>query len=353
MLEENMTMFSSLSNGELLAEAQRLATNEREATTALVRCLIEVEDRGLHLGLGCGSMFSYCTDVLRLCEHAAYNRIHVARAARTFPGVLDKLADGSLTLTAVRLIAPHLTVDNHEWMLSAAAHLKKRDIEELVASLAPQPDVPTVIQRRPALAPLAPQRYMFQMTIGQDTHDVLRQLQDLLRHSIPDADPAAIVDRALRLLLDDVLRQKCGITTRGRHTHDACSNSRDIPAAVRRAVWTRDRGRCAFVGAHGRCTARAFLEYHHIVPYASGGKATVDNIALRCRAHNAYEAQLFFGDWVRESDDDSFWNELPELRALSCQLSRTGATKTGRTACGDHAAYNSASRVQRRGTGTA
>ena len=30
-------------------------------------------------------------------------------------------------------------------------------------------------------------------------------------------------------------------------------------------------------------------------PYAAGGAATVDNIQLRCRAHNGYEASLFFG----------------------------------------------------------
>jgi len=27
----------------------------------------------------------------------------------------------------------------------------------------------------------------------------------------------------------------------------------------------------------------------------SGGEATIDNVQLRCRAHNAYEAELFYG----------------------------------------------------------
>lgn len=90
--------------------------------------------------------------------------------------------------------------------------------------------------------------------------------------------------------------------------------------ACRDAVWARDGGRCAFVGTHGRCTETAFLEYHHRQPFAAGGKATVENIELRCRAHNAYEARLFFtGDVLRESDIDSFWNELPPL---SGQLDR-------------------------------
>ena len=56
----------------------------------------------------------------------------------------------------------------------------------------------------------------------------------------------------------------------------------------------RDEGRCAFVGRSGRCEERGFLELHHVVPFAEHGRATVDNIELRCRAHNAYEASLHF-----------------------------------------------------------
>ena len=68
-----------------------------------------------------------------------------------------------------------------------------------------------------------------------------------------------------------------------------------MPAAVKRAVWERDRGQCAFVGAVGRCSARGFLEYHHIVPFADGGATAAENLALRCRAHNAYEADQWSG----------------------------------------------------------
>ena len=67
---------------------------------------------------------------------------------------------------------------------------------------------------------------------------------------------------------------------------------------MKRAVWQRDEGRCAFVGRIGRCRETAFLEFHHVAPYAAGGVGTADNIQLRCRAHNQYEADLFFGDSV-------------------------------------------------------
>ena len=51
-----------------------------------------------------------------------------------------------------------------------------------------------------------------------------------------------------------------------------------------------------------RCETRAFLEFHHVIPYAMGGEATIENIQLRCRAHNGYEADLYYGPG-RPSDD--------------------------------------------------
>ena len=71
-------------------------------------------------------------------------------------------------------------------------------------------------------------------------------------------------------------------------------DSRHVPAAIQRFVWTRDQGRCTFVGPHGRCTETSLLQFHHKDPFAMGGAATADNIYLRCSAHNRYEAELFF-----------------------------------------------------------
>ena len=157
-----------------------------------------------------------------------------------------------------------------------------------------------------------------QLTVSRETHDRFRQAQALLGHVVPSGDAGEIFDRAIRLLVEELERRRFAETSRPRvSTPDAAdtSRTRHIPAAVRRHVWRRDAGRCAFVGREGRCDQTAFLEFHHLEPYAAGGQATVANIELRCRAHNAYEARLFFGDGVvRESRTawgaSSFWNEF-------------------------------------------
>jgi hypothetical protein len=121
----------------------------------------------------------------------------------------------------------------------------------------------------------------------------LDRVQALVRHSIPDGDLTTIFDRALTLLLNELERRVCAVTPSPRGPREASERSRHVPAAVKREVWRRDGGRCAFVGRDGRCSERSFLEYHHVRPYAAGGGATTANIELRCRAHNAHEAALF------------------------------------------------------------
>src|SRR6266487_2188789 len=129
------------SDGELVAEVKRLASCERLATAHLIAALAELDARRLYLGQGCSSMFTYCTQVLHLAEHAAYNRIEAARATRRFPVILTLLADGSVHLSAVRLLAPHLTQENHAGVLREASHKSKREVEQIVARFQPQPDV--------------------------------------------------------------------------------------------------------------------------------------------------------------------------------------------------------------------
>ena len=325
------------SDSELLDELKRLAAHEREATVHVIAALMEVDARRLYLAEGCPSLFVYCTQVLHFSEHAGYLRIEAARTARRFPVILERLADGSLTLTTIGLLRAHLTEENHRQLLDAARHKSKRDVEQMIAALRPLPAVPSAVHKlpepkpveplspptlvrpatrcedstedppatapalpvattRPAIVvPLAPERYKVQVTISREAHDKLRRAQDLLRHTIPNGDPGAIVERALTLLVEDLERKKLAATHKPRPARAAAPGSRHVPAAVRRAVWARDDGRCAFVGTNGRCPERGFLEFHHVVPFADGGATDAANLQLRCRAHNAFEADAWFG----------------------------------------------------------
>lgn len=146
---------SHLTDRALLAEAQRLVAHERQATAQVIALLMELDARRLYLGEGYSSLFLYCTQVLHLSEHATYGRIEAARAARRFPVILDLLADASITLTTVTLLASELTPENHRAVLEGARHKSKRDVMLLVAALHPRPAVPSVVRKLPAPKPVA------------------------------------------------------------------------------------------------------------------------------------------------------------------------------------------------------
>jgi len=173
---------------------------------------------------------------------------------------------------------------------------------------------------RPApkpIVPLSPRRYKIEITVDQATHDKLRSLQDLLGRSAIGRDPAAILSRAIDVLLVRTLARKAGCSDQPKpaaetkagsmrpasltpaaeaaDSHDR-QRSRHIPAAVRREVWQRDCGRCSYVDARGRrCGETSKVEFHHRGAFAMGGLHTPENIELRCAAHNQYQADLDFG----------------------------------------------------------
>lgn len=275
----------TLSDSELVVAISHAAVRERQATADVVRILIEFDRRQLYLAEGFSSLYAYCTQVLHYSEHAAFNRIEVARAAARWPQLLSSLEEGSLHLAGARLLAPHLTDENIELALDSARHKSKREIEEVVAGLA----------QRALLVAVAAEQYRLHLTISREARDTLRQVQALLSHQVPDVNPAVIFERALSLLLTQLQERRTAETSRPRPAQPARSQSRHIPAAVKREVWKRDGGQCAFIGRQGRCPERLYIEFHHSVPHAAGGQSTAHNVELRCRAHNMYEANTFFG----------------------------------------------------------
>lgn len=342
-----ITHAAHLSDRELTAALVRLAQDEREATVALIVHLAEFDARRLYEPAGFPSLFQYCRAVLRLSEDAVYNRIQSARVARRFPVIIDMLRARTLSPTTARLLARRLTPENHQELLSAASGLGKEEVEELLAARFPEPEVkpsvrllpmplaapppamnatavnpspgddeiaaPVAVEAlsspspsRSTVRPIAAERYEVRFTATAETREKLRLAQDLLGHAVPSGDLAQVVDRALTALIDELVRRKFAATTHPRGRRGQSKDSDNIPAEVRRAAYVKDGGRCSFVSIDGRrCGERRFIEFHHVIPRAAGGKATIENIRLRCRAHNGHEVDVFFGPGKRKSREEA------------------------------------------------
>jgi 5-methylcytosine-specific restriction endonuclease McrA len=182
--------------------------------------------------------------------------------------------------------------------------------------------------------PLAPGRYRVQFTASAELRDKLERLRSLLRPSVPDGDLAKVIEQAVTEKLERLESRRFARTRASgtppraptesrsgrrlsptdRAAGEALRRTRHIPAAVRRAVYERDGGRCRFVDERGRrCTAREGLEFHHRHPFGYGGGHAADGLSLLCHTHNRLLAEVDYGR---------------AAMALRC-LSRTGASGRG------------------------
>jgi len=308
---------SRCTDHELVVKLRQLVAADRALSVELLMHMGEMDARGLYREQAYASMFDYSVQALHMSDAEAYLRIHAARMGRKFPLILDLFASGALHLTGIKLLGPYSTPDNHVQLLERARGKSKREVERLVAEIAPKPDVPNQLRKLPqrralqitemarvasrvqpdhadgtttasltrtpvcstpspessspapesaaphetsalhalsglalraaaaisadpspspssaaslpfaadrhkaafalqsprsqaSCAPLSPGRYKLQLSVEQGLHDKLEQLQQLLRHRVPDGNLATIVELAVDLLLDKTLKKRFG-----------------------------------------------------------------------------------------------------------------------------------------------
>ncbi len=280
-----------LSDDDLLARVRGLVRQSNEAMAKLLCHLAEVDVRKLYAAAACSSLFTWCVTDLGFSEDAAYKRITVARLARRFPILLERLAQGRLHLTGICMLAPLLNEENASELIAATEGRSKREIEQLLADRRPKPDAPARVRKLPAPAatgdriepvptsrnqadlfakerkkseerekepaivsvsesarepcaeaelapgrvaqpsaddhpvqapllppnargrvePLGSERYKVQFTASKAWVDKLREATALMSHRLPDGDMAEVLDQALTLLCEKLMKERFAV----------------------------------------------------------------------------------------------------------------------------------------------
>jgi hypothetical protein len=282
---------------DLIGELKFLVEREKRNLAGLLVHLAEYDLRRLYRDAGYPSLFAYCVKSLGYDENTAYRLITAGRVIKHYPAACALVAAGDLTLTAILVLSPVLTDENCERLLSEVKGKSRRELETIVAGIAPHPTRPDFIQPYQ----VAPEAWMKaagaapnctivepdghtpvvvesneprewqavipillnRVRIGFDASLVILQLLDrakqVLSHKYPDGKIEDIMRDALELLLDRrdperkfarkaseplLLDESAG----GKEPLEprflrAWKAGRYIPAGVQRAVWQRDDGR--------------------------------------------------------------------------------------------------------------
>ena len=300
-----------LSRDELIRSAGKLVVAENENIAKLIAHLAEMSARKTALELGYKSLYDYCIHALNLSEGAVPARIHVANVSRRFPELLAALAESRVSLTVAALLAPHLTEDNVDEVISDCASKTRRETEEYVVAFRPKPVFEPSIRKQPEpptpgtqvepppsspptppvekpkssptiLQPAQPAIFNFRFSANRDFRDKFERLAEVLGVDNAQAHMADILEKAIDMALDKKdpkkklerrrKRQKGGAAPSRSNEmpkKDAPAKSRYVSSEVSERVHERGRYQCVYTGHDGtRCTARTGLHIDHGAPFA-------------------------------------------------------------------------------------
>jgi 5-methylcytosine-specific restriction endonuclease McrA len=341
---EDKRSLQSIPDGELLRGLVDLVGQSWGVEVDIVAHIAEVDERRLYAREACPSMFVYCTDLLHLSEPEAYLRIAAARASREHPVLLTMLADGRLHLTAIGKLAPHLTRENRDGLLERAVHKTRRQVEELVAEIAPRADVPAIVRKLPEaralpaagllrtpngkagplpdpgldpklelrpdavvasqaavapsapsvsipvtasrvtpslVQPLSPGRYKVQFTASAEFHRKLERLQALVSSSVPEGDLAAVIEQAVTEKLE---RLEARRFARTRASRKGSADTNTVPSSRNMPTETQRSSDLAPSSRHIPAAVR------RAVYDRDGGQCrSVDEQGRRCKERDRLE----------------------------------------------------------------
>jgi hypothetical protein len=347
-----------LSTEALDRSAEKLVRAEKRNVALVIAHIAEMSRRKGHLERGYKNLFEYCTRRLHLSEGSVALRIQMANVSRRFPQLLLALAENRMSLTVAGLLAPVLTESNVDGLLSDCGGMTKREAEEYLVALRPQPVFSPSIRktpsrpqeqavslhptrpqdttRRPAprvspsiLEPARPELFNFRFAADGKFKEKFERLAEVLGVENPLLHMAEIMEQALDIALDkkDLKRKRerrlkreakrSGETPQAKPRPDEFfAKSRYIPSDVRERVHARAGYRCEYQAPDGtRCRSRTGPEIEHVRPFALYPNHDEKYLRLFCRPHNRLSAEHVFGAaFIQEKIDASRRKPSPNGR---------------------------------------
>ena len=303
-------MLNTLTNEMLIEKTKALMEREREITSRLLECLEEMEHRRLHSKMGYSSLFDYLVKGMGYPEGSASLRINAMRLTKKIPEARAEIASGALTVTNAATLnyfmerdrkvnGKEATPTERLDLLKSISGKSKRECEKVLFTLSPK------AMPRERVEPISGTDTKVTVVLGEDLMKKLDRIKELIAHKNPNPTVAELLDEMAEIVLKkiDPVQKKGKINATGKEAlrQDGHENrTRYIPIPVRRTVMKRDGYACTYESpvTGKRCGSRWGIELDHIIPYALGGRSTVDNLQCRCGNHNKLEAIEKMGEKV-------------------------------------------------------
>lgn len=334
-IDENI---KKLSDKNLLAQTDLLASEHRKNSVLLLRHLREVEVRRLFVDLGFTSMHKYCIHKLKFSESETQRRLTSARLLTELPEIESKIELGSLNVTNLSKIQSFLSTEKaasrsftKEEKLELISELESkstREVEKELVGLSHQPALLAEKFQGPKASLLLGEEFQkFETLLGKEQQELLLEFKNLYAHELNDSNNGSVLvfllekavqhkKKKLGLLKSEHIAKAEGSAKAqpenklqkfsSENVVDAAllpsapkvvPHRKPIKVSIKKVIWQRAEACCEYQDPQNqkRCGSRYALELDHIKPVALGGNDELENLQLLCRAHNSRRAVKTFG----------------------------------------------------------
>ncbi len=282
-----------MTNRELETKLETLVQKEREITLEILRLILEVERRGLHLPFR--NLQNYLVKKYKYSYPAANGRVQAARLLKSVPRAEEKILTGDLNLSTMaqtQTVFNRVDVSEEEKaeVVEKMSGKSCQENEKILATLFPE-EAPVKESFRRVNA----EDSRLSILLEKEGRAALERVKELLSHSYSGASWAEIVT----FLALDYVKRKDPLA---RSKTDGEKKSK---AAVKRQALQRAEGQCEYTNpeTNERCRSRYRVQVDHIIPTARGGTDELENYRCLCQPHNLLEAQRILG----KETMDPYW----------------------------------------------
>ena len=295
------------------------STHERLCDLAHSQCRLDVSlgdallaayRESCHVALGLGSFREYAERYLGWTGRQTEERLRVALALESLPGLRAALSEGTLLWSAVREISRVATAETEREWIAAADRRTAREVERMVScrELGDRPSDPPKAEAT---------RHRLSLSLSAQAMAAWQHARDEVarQHGGRVDDDALVLALATGALSGNrdagtsSYQITLSVCERCQHAEQVAGShsvtveaaaaeaarcdativtgrraSQTIPPRVRREVLARGKHRCAVPG----CGHSAWVEVHHVTPRSEGGTHDPEGLVPLCSAHHTH-----------------------------------------------------------------
>jgi hypothetical protein len=290
----------SLSNQALLDRTSELARDERKITLEILHHLREIERRKLFAELGYPSLFEYCVKHLGYSEASAQRRIASMRLLKEVPDLEESVQKGQVSISTLAKAQSFFKKEKafqtfssltKKHIIEKVSGKSNREVERTLLSLSLSPEM----HFKEKVKIVSPSKVEMTFFADNELQIVLEKIRSVLSHKLESGTLTEMISFIAKAYWEKI--DPCRAIRAKKLVSRAQVHFDTITTAIKRAVWKRDNGECAFTNTQGKkCKSTYRLQFDHFpIPKAKGGPSTEENLRLTCFQHNAFHAVQKFG----------------------------------------------------------